>query len=462
MNNRLRSVGYYGQDQWTVKRLTLNLGLRFDTFNAHSLPVDLPPSRFLPARHFDAVDNVPNWKDLNPRFGIAYDLFGTGRTAVKFSLGRYGLSQGVTIAEANNPAQAIVSSTNRTWNDSFFPVGDRRRGDFVPDCDLSSPIGNGECGPMSASNFGTTGIATRYSDDVLTGRDYNWQTSASIQHELLSGVALNFGYYRTWYGNFRTTDNLAVTPADYDPFCITVPVDPRLPNSGSQLCGLYDLSPTKFGLLDNVIDLASRYGKASEVYNGIQASVNARFGGRGTVSGGISTGQTDFNNCFVVDSPQALKFCHYRLPWRAQTQVKFSGTYELPGGVQLSGVFQNLGGAPIAGTYVATNAQIRESLGRNLGQCGAAATCTGTVTIANLFEPNTLYEGRLTQLDARVMKGFRVGGARLRGMADVYNLFNANTVLASNGRYGGTTTPWPLPTSILGARTLKLGVDLAF
>lgn len=344
LNTRLRTVGYYAQDQWTMKRLTLNLGLRLDTFHAHSLPVDLPPSRFLPARHFDAVDNVPDWKDLNPRFGVAYDLFGTGKTALKVSLGRYVSSMGVTIAEQNNPAQAIVSSTNRTWNDAFFPVGDPRRGNLAPDCDLLSPVGNDECGPMSARNFGTTGIATRYDSDVLTHRDYNWQTSASVQHELSSGVSLNVGYYRTSYGNFRVTDNLAVAPADHSPFCMTVPVDPRLPNGGSQLCGLYDISPTKFGLLDNVITSASHYGKATEVYNGFQGSVNARLGRRGTVSGGISTGQTDFNNCFTVDSPQAMLFCDTKLPWRAQTQVKFNGTYDLPGDVQLAGVFQNLGG----------------------------------------------------------------------------------------------------------------------
>jgi hypothetical protein len=243
---------------------------------------------------------------------------------------------------------------------------------------------------------------------------------------------------------------------------MTVPVDPRLPNSGSQLCGLYDLSPAKFGLLENVITRASHYGKATEVYNGFQGSVNVRIGGRGTLSGGISTGQTDVNNCFVVDSPQSLQFCHTKLPWRAQTQVKFHGTYNLPKDFQLAGVFQDLGGVPIAGSYVITNAQVRESLGRNLGQCGTAATCNGTVTVANIFEPNTQFEDRLRQLDVRLTKGFRFRGALVRAMVDVYNLFNASTVLASNGRYGGTTTPWPLPTSILGGRTFKLGTELTF
>ena len=81
-----------------------------------------------------------------------------------------------------------------------------------------------------------------------------------------------------------------------------------------------------------------------------------------------------------------------------------------------------------------------DSLGRNFGQCGTAAACNGTVIIPNLFEPNTLLEDRLTQLDVRVAKIFRVGGTRVRATPDVYNLLNANTVLASNGRYGGTTS----------------------
>ena len=77
--------------------------------------------------------------------------------------------------------------------------------------DIEAKGGNDECGLMSARNFGTTGIATRYDNDVLTHRDYNWQASASVQHELSGGVSLNVGYYRTSYGNFRVTDNLAAT-----------------------------------------------------------------------------------------------------------------------------------------------------------------------------------------------------------------------------------------------------------
>ena len=40
---------------------------------------------------------------------------------------------------------------------------------------------------------------------------------------------------------------------------------------------------------------------------------------------------------------------------------------------------------------------------------------------------------------------FEAVTTRVRATPDVYNLLSANTVLASNGRYGGTTSPLPLP-----------------
>ena len=97
-----------------MRKLTLNLGLRFDYFNGYNLDQDIEAGLYVDARHFDRVDNVPNWKDVSPRIGAAYDLFGNGKTAVKASIGRYVSSQGVGIAEANNPAQATVISATRT------------------------------------------------------------------------------------------------------------------------------------------------------------------------------------------------------------------------------------------------------------------------------------------------------------------------------------------------------------
>src|SRR5437667_9133212 len=62
----------------------------------------------------------------------------------------------------------------------------------------------------------------------------------------ISGWSITGGYYRNWFGNFLVTDNTLVTPADYDPYCVTAPTDSRLPNGGGyQVCGLYDIKPVK-------------------------------------------------------------------------------------------------------------------------------------------------------------------------------------------------------------------------
>src|SRR5207248_3046386 len=70
-------LGIYGQDQWTIKRLTLNYGLRFSYFNGFVPAEHADPTQFVPvARNYNQVNCTPCWKDLDPRVGAAYDLFG--------------------------------------------------------------------------------------------------------------------------------------------------------------------------------------------------------------------------------------------------------------------------------------------------------------------------------------------------------------------------------------------------
>ncbi len=88
------NIGLYAQDRWTVNRVTLNLGVRSDFFNAFVEPQSLPAGPFVPAREFPGVYDVPNWKDVSPRLGVSYDLFGDGRTAIKANLGRFPLAVG--------------------------------------------------------------------------------------------------------------------------------------------------------------------------------------------------------------------------------------------------------------------------------------------------------------------------------------------------------------------------------
>ena len=103
-------MGLYAQDQWTIKRTTLNLGLRFDALNSYVPAQTYAATELVPARSFGAINNTPNWKDLNPRLGVAHDLFGNGRTAVKANLGRYVEAVTTGYSDIVNPIVAAVNS----------------------------------------------------------------------------------------------------------------------------------------------------------------------------------------------------------------------------------------------------------------------------------------------------------------------------------------------------------------
>jgi hypothetical protein len=255
-----------------------------------------------------------------------------------------------------------------------------------------------------------------------------------------------------------------VSPTSYDPFCVTVPPDPRLPGGGgNQLCGFADVQPASFGLTDNLSTRASNFGNPSEIYNGIDLNMNARFLKGGLAAGGVSTGQTVTNNCFVVNSPQDLRYCEVTLPWRGQFQGKVNLVYPFPWDIRASLVYQNLPGVPIlANGYVVSNAQIAASLGRNVGSCRGQVPCNGTVTINNVFAPNTEFEERLTQMDLRMTKIVRLGRTRLTANFDIYNLLNSNTILSRNNTYSPTSTGWGTPVGVLAARLFKFGAQVDF
>ena len=457
------NMGLYAQDQWTMNRFTLNLGARFDYFNANVPEQTRPAGPFAAALRVSEIKGVPNWKDFAPRIGGAYDVFGNGKTAVKASIGRYVGDQTTAIVLGLNPASSIVTNATRTWTDA--------NGDFVPDCDLVNITANGECGALSNRLFGTPFTNTTYDQDVLKGfgqRTYQWQGIASVQQELRPGLAMNVAYYRTWWGNITVTQNRAVTNADFDQFCVTAPTDAALGGaSGQQLCGLFDVKPAKFGLVDNYVTLASKLGKQIEQYDGVDVAVQARFGKGGLFNGGFNTGRQLNDNCDIVKNhlevafltggaatPRTDGYCRNVNPVAGQTQIKFSGNYPLPWwGIQASGTFQNLPGVALLATAVSTNAQIAASLGRNLS-AGAAGTVNAQITT-----PNYAFGDRLNQFDVRLIKNIKFRGYRLRGMFDAYNLFNASTILRERQPYGST---WRQPTAILGARTLKFGVQLDY
>jgi hypothetical protein len=461
-------LGLFVQDQWRLRRnLTISGGLRFDWLRESVPATSVAAGLLVPARNYPALSNVPNWKDLNPRFGIVWDPSRSGKTAIKFGINRYVTSNTTGLANLFDQAAGAVNSTTRSWNDNTYPVGAPRRGNFIPDCDLKNTAANGECGPMANPNFGTYVPVNRPDPKWITGwgkRPYSWQTSISINQQLLPNLVVNAGYFRTWYGNFQVTDNLKVTPADYSPYCVTVPTDMRLPLGGQQLCGLYDLNPNVFGQVDNLITRNNAYGRQSEVYNGVDVNFQLRVGEKAAVGGGWNIGNAvqqgttaggsasaSTNNCYVIDSPQQLFNCKVDVPY--QSRVRVNGSYMFPHGIQVAAVAQSNPGANYSANRTYTLAEIQPSLGRALS--GGATT-----VVIPLVKPYTLFGPRIGQLDVRGTKLLRLGERwRAQLNMDVYNVFNSNVPVTIFGTYNAR---WGQPTQVLDGRLAKFSAQVDF
>jgi hypothetical protein len=279
---------------------------------------------------------------------------------------------------------------------------------------------------------------------------------------LRRGLSIDVGYFRRWFGNFGITDNLNLRPGDYGSFSVTAPVDARLPDGGGYtISGFYDLNPDKVAVApNNYFTFAKDYGKQIEHWNGADFTVNWRAGRGMTFQGGVSTGQRVLDTCDVVnDLPEAAvlttPFCHQKENFL--TDGKLVWTYNIPKvDVTVSGLFFSRPGPLLSANQVIPNSVVRESLGRDLSANAPNVT-------VNLVQPGSMYGERRNQLDLRFTKGFTVDKLRLGASLELYNTFNANTVLTESATYrDASLSGWRIPTGIMPPRFIKLSLQMDF
>jgi hypothetical protein len=479
INARARQDSFFAQDQWTVNRLTLQGALRFDhPWSWFPQQVE-PASRFFPGVTFEKQDGVTGYNDITPRMGAAYDVFGNGKTALKVSLGKYLQGASVSNLASNaNPAMRIPGATgtfgflnpsvNRSWNDA--------NGNFTPDCDLSSPLQNGECGQISNLQWGSSQlIGANFDPELLHGwgmRPSDWSFGVSVQQQVLSRASVEVGYYRRSFTMFSTsgtiTDNLAIGPNDVTAYSITAPSDPRLPSGGGYtVSNLYNTNPNVFGQSNLLIESTKKVGDDTRVFNGVDVTVNVRNAKGVTFSGGTSTGKVVDDYC---DLRQAIPenyllnpFCHRESP----IQTSFQGlvTYTIPHvDVLLSSVFRdrpNVSTDELAGAISANYSLTAADLAAAAAQIGRPLTATGATTV-NIVTPGTLYGPRIRQIDLSAKKILRFGSQRLTVGVDMYNLTNNNVTLGFAGTFVPGAAGWQSPTSYMNPRVFRLAAEYAF
>lgn len=435
-------IGIFAQDSWTFKRVTLNPGIRFELFNTYIPAQVAPAGRFVPARSFAKIENVPSWQNVAPRFGFAWDVEGNGRTAIKGHVGKYVRAYStVGFAQVYNPM--VIQSDQRTWNDL--------NGDDLAQLN--------EIGPVN-SPFNVAGISNRRPADDIT-RPFQWEYALGAQREVVRGLSLSFNWVRREFKNLIWTDNVLVNPSDYTRLQIPNPIS-------GEMIDFYNLDPTLRTALEQV-------DKNSDVnrrwYNGYDVGFSLRVGG-GNVYGGTSMGKTTTRNC-EVENPNSLRFCDTTLldiPYLVQ--FKLAGTFPIKYGIQLSGSWQGYPGVPggtarqegfydsavnrvqdpsLNANYIVSNAVLRQS--------NPTATLTGASVTIPLLTPGENYLDRWNQVDVRLARKFLTRGVRWEPQFNIYNLMNGNTVLTVNETYG---TSYRRPITILQGRLFAASATFNF
>jgi hypothetical protein len=488
-------AAFFVQDTWTRGRMTLQGALRYDRAWSwspaeHNGTTATSPTNLAPIT-FERTASVNSFNDITPRVGVAYDLFGNGRTALKFNMGHYlDSATNDSAYTRNNPANRIsrglLGSVTRNWSDTD--------GDRVVDCDLLNfnlQTAQDTCAALGGDNlnFGKVGAnLEQVNPDTLRGwgvRENDWQYGVTVQQQILPRMSVEVGYARRWFRGFTVTDNLQRNPSQYDAWTINAPRDARLPGGGGYPIQMYAVTVAANAIpAQNYVTFETDFGPARDNHwDGVDVTLNGRLRQGLLFQVGTSTGRTIEDRCATVtkiDSPdprtaigsnQATQLgCRDVDPW--QTTLRGLASYTVPKvDVQVSATFRSQPPFELSQSGLGSvvwnvpNTVVQQLLGR----LPASALATGTTPVQLLDTDHRMFVGgRRNQVDMRVAKILRFGRTRADLGFDLSNLFNTNYATAYTGTYqysdnnalnGGTFLN---PTSIYTPRFVRLNATFDF
>jgi hypothetical protein len=396
--------------------LTLNPGVRFYYLHESVDPGVAPAGRFVPYREFDGIPDLLDWKNVAPRIGAAYDLFGDATTAIKGSFSKYYAS----VTNQYSFYKPLANQTDiRNWRDL--------NGDDIAQDD-----------EIGASNNSRFGLAPDRRKDPDLKRPYNYEYTVAVDRQLTPNVSVSGAWFRRDVHNRAKTDNLLIAPSDYAAFQVPNPL------TGAPLT-IYNLNRAKQGQQDLFDTTATDRDLNRQGYTGYEASFNIRLPANAALFGGWWTDRL-INVACDGDDPNTFLYCDQSeldIPFRQN--FKLAGSAQLPLEIELGASLQSYAGEPLTVSWTVPAALFPG--GR-----------TQSVTVP-LVPPGERYLDRWTQLDFSLKKVFTFGNHRFEGALDIFNALNSNVVLEQNEAFG-TTLGQPL--SILQPRLLRISGQWKF
>jgi hypothetical protein len=417
--------GIYIQDAWTIgKRLTLNLGLRFDnnrgTIPAQSNPVGtFNPGRSLPESQ-PINQSIAVW-----RSGLAYDVFGNGQTAIKASYSRYASQVGIDRVQNVHPGQLTWSSC--PWSD-------------LNGNGLAEPNEVGACSGFPGASVhyaGANGPQWPNSDEITAG----------VEHSLGRDVRVSAMYYHRTNHNQIGTRNLAAPTSGYTPVTVTIPSGSSGPGGTATF---YNLNPAYLGLQNNVID---NEPYLDTKYNGVEFTASKRFSHRWQMLAGITIGKNTggINNVngqsvtFDLNDPNNTAYPTGIIGNDSKVAFRLAGSYLAPGKIMVSGSLIANGGFPYVATYTVTRS-IYPAL-------------TRANQLVFLSDRGDTKLPGVAMLDLRLSRSFRAAGVEVAPQVDLYNITNASTITSYTTSTG---SKYLAPSGILSPRIIRVGLKVAF
>jgi len=404
-------AGFFINDTWNAGRMTLNAGLRLDSYKAflpeqEQLAATVGPVS-VAAKKFPHTD-LFTWNVAAPRVGFTFDLAGDGRTVLKANYGFFWHNPGVGVGDSANPNTAGKQEL-WTWNDIN---GDRR---WQP----------GENGTLLARALeGSIRL------DSNLKKPYTHEASVWLERQLTDVMGLRAGFV------YKTEDDLTCFNCQMNrpPSAFTVPFDFTETVSGRTI-KMFGIPSASAGNTTQFVTSGGDFPLWSR-FKTVEVSVNRRYGNRwsGQV-GGSYTLMTDFPNG-VKRSPNNPG-AEDRTIWN----LKATGSYDGPWGIRLSPVLRHQSGQNYARTFVLPSA------------AGLITSAGSTTGFAEAMDANR--EDNITVFDVRAEKTLNLSDrVRIRAFLDLFNITNSH---ASESISRATGSAYQLPTAILAPVTARVG-----